>query len=170
MLGIAETRLGCHLMQIEFHVMVDCIQGVIETLGIQMTMTSWFIWQEVAILLKRETLCKLAQLQAAPEVDMEQPDGHPLNYNYFMALFAEVVERKLRSPEENLYTRLIKFTTGEVRELIKHCIQLLHNRGYQHSRALLERTYGSSHKILSSYQKEIYGMVTIEVWKCKGLL
>ena len=67
-----------------------------------MTMTSWFIWQ-VAILLKRETLCKLVQLQAAPEVDMEQPDGYPLNYHYFMALFAEVVETKMRSPEEDIY-------------------------------------------------------------------
>ena len=53
-LGITETRLGCHLMQIKSHTMKDCIQGVTETLGIQMKMRSWFIWQEVAILLKRE--------------------------------------------------------------------------------------------------------------------
>ena len=58
MLGITETRLGCHLMQIESHVMKDCIQGVIETLGIQMKMTSQFIWQGVAVLLKRKTSVK----------------------------------------------------------------------------------------------------------------
>ena len=40
MLGITEARLGCHLMQIESHVMKNCIQGVIKTLGIQMKMTS----------------------------------------------------------------------------------------------------------------------------------
>ena len=57
-LGITRARLGCHLMQIESHVMKDCIQGVIETLGIQMKMTSWFIWQEVAVLLKGKTLRK----------------------------------------------------------------------------------------------------------------
>ena len=39
-LGITETRLGCHLMQIKSHAIKDCIQGVIETLGIQTKMTS----------------------------------------------------------------------------------------------------------------------------------
>ena len=87
-------------------------------------------------------------------MDIEQFDGNPLNYHYFMALFAEVVETKIEKPRGRL-TRLIKFTTGEARELIKHCIQLPHSRGYQHARALLERTYGNPHKILSSYQKEI---------------
>ena len=87
-----------------------------------------------------DALCKLLQLQAAPEVDMEQFDGNPLNYHYFMALFAEVVETKIEEPRGRL-TRLIKFTTGEARELIKHSsiqhssIQLPHNRGYQHARA-----------------------------------
>ena len=87
-------------------------------------------------------------------MDIEQFDGNPLNYHYFMALFAEVVETKIEKPRGRL-TRLIKFTTGEARELIKHCIQLPHSRGDQHDRALLERTYGNPHKILSSYQKEI---------------
>ena len=99
-----------------------------------------------------DALCKLLQLQAAPEEDMEQFAGIPLNYHYFMALFAEVVETKIEEPRGRL-TRLIKFTTGEARELIKHCIQLPHNRGYQHARALLERTYGNPHRILSSYRK-----------------
>ena len=162
MLSITETRLGCHLMQRMSHVMKNCIQGVIETLGIQMKMTSCFIWQEVAILLKKgnikktssDALWKLFQLHAAPEVDMEQFDDSPLNYHYFMVLFGEVVETKIEEPRGRL-TRLIKLTTGEARELIKHCIQLPHNGGYQHARALLERTYVNFHKILFSYRKEI---------------
>ena len=95
-----------------------------------------------------DVLCKLLELHAAPEVDMEQFDGNPLNYHNFMALFAEVVEINIEEPRGRM-TRLIKFTTGEARELIKHCIQLPHSRGYQHARALLERTYGNPHKILS---------------------
>ena len=114
-----------------------------------------------------DVLCKLLQLQAAPEVDMEQFDGNPLNYHYFMALFAEVVETKIEEPRGRL-TRLIKFTTGEARELIKHCIQLPHNRGYQHARALLERTYGNPHKILSSYQKEIKEWSSLRFGNAKG--
>ena len=114
-----------------------------------------------------DALCKLLQLQAAPEVDMEQFDGNPLNYHYFMALFAEVVETKIEEPRGRL-TRLIKFTTGEARELIKHCIQLPHNRGYQHARALLERTYGNPHKILSSYRKEIKEWSPLKFGDAKG--
>ena len=115
-----------------------------------------------------DALCKLLQLQATLEVDMEQFDGNPLNYHYFMALFGKGVDSKIEEPREGL-TRLIKFTTGEARELIKHCIQLPHNIGYQHARALLEITHRNPHKILSSYQGN-KGMVTIEVWRCKGFL
>ena len=71
-----------------------------------------------------DALCKLLQLQAAAEVDMEQSDGNPLNYHYFMALFVEVAERKIEEPRGRL-TRLIKFTIGKARELIKHCIQVI---------------------------------------------
>ena len=87
-------------------------------------------------------------LQAAAEVDMEQFDGNPLNYQYIIALFAKVVETNIEEPRGRL-TRLIKFTTGEARELIKHCIHLPRSRSYQHARALLERTYCNSHKIIS---------------------
>ena len=45
-----------------------------------------------------DALYELLQLQAAPEVDMEQFDGNSLNYRYFMALFAEVVETKIEEP------------------------------------------------------------------------
>ena len=95
---------------------------------------------------------------------MEQFDGNSLNYHYFMALFADVVQTKIEEPRGRL-TRLIKFTIGEARELIKHYIQLARNRGYQHARPLLERTYGNPHNMLSSYRKEI------KEWSplCKGL-
>ena len=81
-----------------------------------------------------------------------------------MALFAKVAETKIEEPRGQL-TRLIKFTTGEA---IKHCIQLPHNRGYQHARALLEITYGNPHKILSSYQKEIKEWSPLKFGDAKG--
>ena len=60
---------------------------------------------------------------------MEQFDDNPLNYHYFLALSAEVVETKFEESRGRL-TRLIKFTAEEARELIKYCIQLPDNRGY----------------------------------------
>ena len=68
---------------------------------------------------------------------MEQFESNFLNYHYFMSLFAEVVETKIEELRGRL-TRLIKLTTEEAGELIKHCIQLPHNIGYQHTSALLE--------------------------------
>ena len=99
-------------------------------------------------------LCKLLQQQAASEVDIDCFDGNPLKYHYFMALFCEAVETKIEDRRGRL-TRLLKYTVGEAKELIKHCIQLPHDKGYKYAKSLLEKTYGNPHKILSSYRKEV---------------
>ena len=75
-----------------------------------------------------------------------------LNYHYFIALFREVVESKVDDPRRKL-TRLIKYTSGDARELIKHCIQLPSKEGFKHAKYLLEKVYGSPHKTLASYWK-----------------
>ena len=69
-----------------------------------------------------------------------------------MALFSEVVETKMYYLRGRL-TRLIKYTMGEPKELIKHYIQLPHDHGYQTAVTLLEKTYGNPHKIL--YRREV---------------
>ena len=93
-------------------------------------------------------------MQSAPDVDIETFDGNVLNYHYFIALFREVVESKVDDPRGKL-TRLIKYTSGDARELIKHCIQLPSNEGFKHVKYLLEKVYGNPHKILASYRKEV---------------
>ena len=93
-------------------------------------------------------------MQSAPDVDIETFDGNVLNYHYFIALFREVVESKVDDPRGKL-TRLIKYTSGDARELIKHCIQLPSNEGFKHAKYLLEKVYGNPHKILASYRKEV---------------
>ena len=97
-----------------------------------------------------DIFCKLLQQEAAPEVDIKHFHGNPLNYHYFIALFSEVVETKIDDPTGRL-TRLIKHTVGELKELIKHYIQIPDDHGYQTAVTLLEKTYGNPHKILSSY-------------------
>ena len=94
-------------------------------------------------------------MQSAPDVDIKTFDGNVLNYHYFIALFREVVESKVDDPRGKL-TRLIKYTSGDARELIKHCIQLPSNEGVvKHAKYLFEKVYGNSHKILASYRKEV---------------
>ena len=66
-------------------------------------------------------LCKMMKQQSAPEIDLDVFDGNPLNFHYFMALFREAVAKKIEDPRGRL-TRLIKYTTGEVKDLIKNYI------------------------------------------------
>ena len=101
-----------------------------------------------------ETLCKLLKLQAASEVDIELFDGNVLNYHHFMTLFKEVVESKLEDPRGRLI-RLLKYTSGEAKELINHCIQLPSSEDFKYAKYLLEKVYGNPQKILASYRKEI---------------
>ena len=95
-------------------------------------------------------LCKLIQQQGAPEVDIDTFSGDPLEYHYFMEVFKEVVEKRIEDPRGRL-TRLIKYITGEAKELIKYCIQQHLAEGYENATALLENRYGDPFKILPSY-------------------
>ena len=63
-------------------------------------------------------LCKLMQQQGAPD--------------YFMEVFKEVVEEKIEDPRGRL-TRLIKYTTGEAKDLNKYCIQQPSAEGYKNA-------------------------------------
>ena len=66
-----------------------------------------------------DMLCKLLKIQSAADVDMECFDGNFLEYHYFMALFREVLDRDIEDTRSRL-TRLIKYTFGDARDLIKH--------------------------------------------------
>ena len=99
-------------------------------------------------------MSKLLRQQAAPEVDIDVFTGDPTEYHYFLAVFEEVVEKKIDDARGRL-TRLIKYTDGEPKEMIKHCIQQPANIGYKNARSLLEQKYGNPHSIIAAYRKEI---------------
>ena len=77
-----------------------------------------------------------------------------LTYQHFIAVFDEVVEKKIDDPRGGL-TRLIKYTDGQPKEMIKHCIQQPPAVGYKNARSLLEEKYGNPHQILACYCKKI---------------
>ena len=99
-------------------------------------------------------LCQLLQQQGAPEVDIEVFSVDLLEYHYFMEIFKEVVEKRIEDPRGRL-TRLIKYTTGEAKDLIKHCIQQALSEGYKNAHELLRIRYGDPLKVLATYRKEI---------------
>ena len=71
---------------------------------------------------------QLLEQQSAPDVDIDVFDGNPLNFKYFMTLFREVVESKIEDPCGRLID-LMKYTTAEAKELIKHDIEQPANKG-----------------------------------------
>ena len=95
-----------------------------------------------------QMMSKLLRQQAAPEVDIDVFTGDPTKYHYFLAVFEEVVEKKIDDARVRL-TRLIKYTSGEPKEMIKHCIQQPANIGYKNARPLLEQKYGNPHSIIA---------------------
>ncbi|MEL7338835.1 MAG: DUF1759 domain-containing protein [Bacteroidota bacterium] len=114
-----------------------------------------------------EMLCRLLRQQAAPVVDMESFDGNPMDYHFFIATFREVVEKNVIDARGRL-TRLIKYTSGEARELIQHCIHLPQTIGYETARDLLQRRYGSPYTVISAYRKEIKMWPTIKAGDAVG--
>ena len=73
-----------------------------------------------------------------------------------MSVFKEAVEYKIDNPNGRL-VRLLKYTEGEARVTIKHCVQQPVDIGYDRATMLLEQHYGDPHRILAAYRKEIKG-------------
>ena len=68
-----------------------------------------------------ECMMKLVDFHTAPDVDIDVYTGDPLEYEYFRATFKEVVERRIHD-ESGRLIRLLKFTSGDAKELIKHFV------------------------------------------------
>ena len=77
-----------------------------------------------------DMLSKMMKRQSAPEIDLDVFYGNPLNFHYFMVVFREAVEKKIEDSCGRL-TRLIRYTTGEVKDLMKNYIQLPAKDGYE---------------------------------------
>ena len=105
----------------------------------------------------------LLRYQSGPEVEIETFRGDHLEYHYFILVFREVVELKIDHPHGRL-VQLLKYTEGEARHTIKHCIQQTREAGYQNAKLLLERHYGDRHRILAACRKEIRGLAILEEW------
>ena len=81
-------------------------------------------------------------------------DGNPCEYDYFMTLFHELVEKRTEDPGGRLI-HLIKYTKGDPKKIIKHCIQQPAAVGYDNAKKLLQQRYGNPYSIMSMYRKEI---------------
>ena len=98
-------------------------------------------------------MTKMLKLQSAPTVVLDIFSGDPLEYEYFKATFREVVENTIDDQKGKL-TRLIQYTSGEAKNLIKHLIHVSGD-GYDQAIKILDAEYGDVHTVTNSYLKEL---------------
>ena len=84
-------------------------------------------------------MCKLFSQQSTPNVDIDVFDRSPLQF-----------ERKVVNLQGR-WSHLINYTSGEVKESLKHCIQQLTEACYDNAKNLLMKQCGDPYKILLTY-------------------
>ena len=93
---------------------------------------------------------KLLRQHATPNGDIDIFTVDPVDYHYFIAVFDEVVEKKIDDPWDRLAI-LIKYTDGQPEEMIKLYIQQAAAVGHKNARSILEEKYGNPLQILAAY-------------------
>ena len=71
----------------------------------------------------------------------------PLNFQYFVPVFKEQVKRKI-DDSHGIPTRLLKYTSGKVRQLAKNCIHLPSDRDYNQAIDLPQKGCQYLHRIV----------------------
>ena len=82
------------------------------------------------------------KLYAAPKVEIDIFRGDPIEYSYFIESFRDVVEALVDNPKQRLI-RLLKYTEGDAKDLIKHCVHEDAENCYDTAVSLLEKEYGN---------------------------
>ena len=108
------------------------------------------------------------KLQAAPKVEIDVFYGDPLEYSYFLENFKDVVENLIDDPKQRLL-RLLKFTDGEAKQLIKHCVHEQRETCYETALSLLEQEYGSPQRIACAYHERLKNWPQIKTNDAAGM-
>ena len=88
-----------------------------------------------------DALCQLVKQQSAPDIELVF-DANPLDFHYFMTLFHEIAEKRIDDSRGRL-ARLVKYTSANAKEMIKHCAQEPPGMGYQYPKMILVEKYGN---------------------------
>ena len=89
-----------------------------------------------------------------PQPSLQVFSGNPIDYLDFIRAFEHQVERKTPTSSARLYY-LVQHTTGPVQELMKSCLSMREDEGYQEARRLLKERYGQSYKIAAAHVKRL---------------
>ena len=89
-----------------------------------------------------------------PQSEVPSFSGDPIKYWGFIRAFQEVIKSKTTSDSARLY-HLIKYTSGEVQELVSTCLPMKPEKVYQEARTLLKKRYSQSYRIATAYVNKL---------------
>ena len=104
----------------------------------------------------------MVRMLKAPAAEIDTFTGNPLEYQYFRSVFKESVEKVIDDQRGRL-TRLIKYTSGEAKELVKPFVHADPSNCYDKAIEMLDAEFGSSHTITCAYLKQLEEWPSIKV-------
>lgn len=96
-----------------------------------------------------------------PQRDIPIFDGDPMQYLSFMRTFEHCVEERTSSYQDCLYF-LEQYTRGQPRELVRSCMHMPSQQGYQRAKGLLMEHFGNEHKIATAYMERVLNWPSIK--------
>lgn len=89
-----------------------------------------------------------------PQPTMEIFSGDPVEYCDFIRSFEDLVEKKTPSSRSRVYY-LVQYMSGPVQELMKSCLSMDPEKGYNEARRLLKERYGYSFRIAAAHKGQL---------------
>jgi len=108
--------------------------------------------QQVQQLLKQQQLHTLAL--TLPRLEVPTFTGDPIEYCRFIRAFESMIMAKTTSYSARMYY-LVQYTAGDIQELMRSCLAMDSEEGYQEARKLLAKQYGQPNKIASAYVERV---------------
>ena len=112
-------------------------------------------------------ISQMMQIQNTPKVELDSFDGNPLDYHYFKASFVDVVESSITDQRGRL-ARLIQYTSGEAKDLVKGFIHEGNTDCYTKALQALDKEYGNVHRISSAFMNQLKQWPIIKGNAAKG--
>lgn len=107
---------------------------------------------------QNEITTMLVQQQLAatlPQREIPVFDGNPLQCISFIRAFEHCVEERTSSYQDCLYF-LEQYTRGQPRELVRSCMHMAPQQGYQRAKGLLKEHFGNEHQIATAYMEKVF--------------
>ena len=107
---------------------------------------------QIGQLLAQQQQYTLALTLPTPKIPIFS--GNPIDFHSFIQTFEQLIEQKTSDDSARLYY-LIQYTSGDVQELMRSCLSMHSQEGYQEARKLLKSRSGRSYKIATAYVERI---------------